>query len=69
MAILFGVDIPLVELIFMFMIISFIILIESTIIAIMLLYQLKNSRKMSKRLNRITSILSDLEEKHLNEEE
>ena len=50
MVYVFGVDMPLVELILAFSVITMIILVEVTVIMVILLYQLKHSRAVGKEL-------------------
>ena len=64
---LFGVDVPLVEVMFAFTVIAMIILIEITIILIMLSYQIKASKKLGKNIRRLSYTLLKLEDKELAE--
>ena len=57
MVFVFGVDLPLVELIFTFSIIAFILLVEVTVVMVILLYQLRRSKEIS----RILLLLEDAE--------
>lgn len=63
----FGIDIPLVELIFAFTIIAVIILIEITIILLLMAYQMKNSKKLGGEIKRLSNTLMRLEDKELKE--
>ena len=63
----FGIDIPLVELIFAFTIIAIIILIEITIILLLMAYQMKNSRKLGSQIKALSNKLMRLEGKELAE--
>ena len=50
MVFVFGVDVPLVELILTFSVISFFILVEVTIIMVLLLYHLRRSKELHQAL-------------------
>lgn len=50
MVFVFGVDVPLVELILAFTLITFIMLIEVTVVMIILFYQLRRTRDITQRL-------------------
>ena len=53
MVFVFGVDVPLVELILAFSLISFIMLIEVTVVMIILFYQLKRTREITTELEKL----------------
>jgi hypothetical protein len=53
MVFVFGVDVPLVELILAFSLITFIMLIEVTVVMIIMFYQLKRTRDVTYRLERM----------------
>lgn len=53
MVFLFGVDVPLVELILTFSIITFIILIEVTVVMAILMYQMRRSKEILAALERM----------------
>jgi short subunit fatty acids transporter len=61
----FGVDVPLVEIIFAFTIIALIILVEITIILILIAYQMKNSKRLGWEVKRLSNALMRLEDKEL----
>lgn len=53
MVFVFGVDVPLVELILAFTLITFIMLIEVTVVMIILFYQLRRTRDVTLRLEQM----------------
>ena len=53
MVFVFGVDVPLVELILAFTLITFIMLIEVTVVMIILFYQLRRTRDITERLEQL----------------
>jgi len=53
MVFVFGVDVPLVELILAFALITFIMLIEVTVVMIILFYQLKKTREVTNELQKL----------------
>ena len=53
MVFVFGVDVPLVELILAFTLITFIMLIEVTVVMIILFYQLRRTREITARLEEL----------------
>ena len=55
MVFVFGVDVPLVELILAFTLITFIMLIEVTVVMIILFYQLRRTRDITERLEQMVS--------------
>ena len=64
---IFGVDIPLVEVLLAVGIIGLIILIEITIILVMISYHMRNSKKLESQMGRLSSTLLKLESKELKE--
>ncbi len=60
----FGVDIPLVEMIFVLVIVMFVILVEIIIIVIFLMQNLKKAKELGDSLNELSK---DLLEAHMNE--
>ena len=65
MVFVFGVDVPLVELILAFSIVTLIVLIEVTVIMVILLYQLKRSREITGHMERMSNTLLTLEKEEL----
>ncbi|MBD3248810.1 hypothetical protein GF336_02080 [Candidatus Woesearchaeota archaeon] len=63
----FGVDIPLVELLFALGIFSILILLEITVVLILITYQMRNSKKLEAEINNLTKTLLKLEDKELKE--
>ena len=63
----FGIDIPLVELVFAAGVISIIILLEITAVLVLITYHMKNSRKLEAKLGLIVPKLMQLESKELKE--
>ncbi|HLC19678.1 MAG TPA: hypothetical protein VJK72_02085 [Candidatus Nanoarchaeia archaeon] len=53
MVFVFGVDVPLVELILAFTLITFIMLIEVTVVMVILFYQLRRTREITQRLEQM----------------
>ena len=64
---IFGVDIPLVEVILAVGIIGVIILLEITIILILISYHMKNSKRLESQIGRLTATLMRLQGKELRE--
>ncbi|HLC74651.1 MAG TPA: hypothetical protein VJH88_02215 [Candidatus Nanoarchaeia archaeon] len=56
MVFVFGVDVPLVELILAFTLITFIMLIEVTVVMIILFYQLRRTREVTNRLEQLAGM-------------
>ena len=64
---IFGVDIPLVEVILGVGVIGIIILLEITIILILISYHMKNSKRLESEIGRLTATLMRLQGKELRE--
>lgn len=61
----FGVDLPLVELILAVGIIGVIILMEITVILILITFHMRNSKKLEDQIRRLINALTKLEDKEL----
>lgn len=59
----FGVDIPLVEIMFVFAIIIFILLIETIIVLSLLVTQLNKAKKLSEGTEKILEVIEKLKKK------
>ena len=64
---IFGVDIPLVELILGIIVVSAIILLEITAILILITFHMKNSKRLENKIGRLSLVLMKLEDKELKE--
>ncbi len=63
----FGVDIPLVELLFALVIFGAFILLEITVVLILITYQMKNSKRLESEITKLTKTLLLLEDRELKE--
>lgn len=63
MVFVFGVDVPLVELILGFSLITFIMLLEVTVVMIIMFYQMRRSKETTERLIRLAHILLHITQK------
>lgn len=57
---IFGIDIPIVEIILLLMIIIFILLVESLVIIGLLMSQMNRSRKQTELLEKLSSTLLEI---------
>lgn len=64
---IFGIDIPLVELILALGIIGIIILIELIIILILISFHMRNSKRLESEIGRLSSTLMELQGRELKE--
>ena len=64
---IFGVDIPLVELIVGIIVVSAIILLEITAILILITYHMKNSKRLENKIGQLSLVLMKLKDKELKE--
>ena len=65
MVFVFGVDVPLVELILTFSVITLIVLVEVTVVMIILLYQMRHSKEVTRHLEKMSRTLLSLEKEEL----
>jgi len=63
----FGVDIPLVEVIFALAIIIFLILVESIVVIAMLLKQMNKSKKLSELVGKLSDTILDIKKAEIDE--
>jgi len=63
----FGVDIPLVEVIFALAIIIFLILIESIVVIAMLIKQMNKSKKLSELVGKLSETILDIKKTEIDE--
>src|SRR3989344_7575447 len=63
MVFVFGVDVPLVELILIFSIITFIMLLEVTVVMLIMFHQMRRSKETTEKLIHLTHILFHLTKK------
>jgi len=63
MVFVFGVDVPLVELILIFSIITFVMLLEVTVVMLIMFHQMKRSKENTEKLVHLTHILFHLTRK------
>ncbi|MBT4651375.1 hypothetical protein HOC13_02520 [Candidatus Woesearchaeota archaeon] len=63
----FGIDVPLVEVIFTLAIIMFIILIEIIVVVVLLINNLKESKKLGELLNNLAKVLLDVKKEEIKE--
>ena len=61
----FGIDVPLVELMLFFTIIAIILLIEIIVVVILQLYQTRESRKMIRNSLEVAKVLLELKDREL----
>lgn len=61
----FGVDVPLVELVVFFTVIAIILLIEIIVVVVLQLYQMKENKKMLKNSLSVAKILLQLKDREL----
>jgi uncharacterized protein YggT (Ycf19 family) len=64
---LFGIDIPLVEILFLLAIITFIILIEAIIIISLLVLQMNKTKKMGELMEKLSEILLEIKKAEITE--
>ena len=64
---IFGIDIPLVELLFALAIIGAIILIEIAVVLILITYHMKNSKKLEEQIENLIHALTVLNKEEANE--
>jgi hypothetical protein len=57
MVFVFGVDVPLVELILAFALITFIMLIEVTVVMVILFYQMRRNKEVTVALEKVAARL------------
>ena len=63
----FGADIPIVEIILIFGIVVFILLIESVIIIALLVKQLQKTRNVGQLLERLSGVLLEIKKAEIDE--
>jgi len=63
----FGVDVPLIEVVFVLAIISFIILVEIIIVVILLMQNLKKGRELGETLGKLSHILLEVKRAEMKE--
>ena len=63
----FGVDIPLIEIILVFVVIIFILLIEALVIIGLLMSQMNRSRKQTELLEKLSSTLLEIKKAEIME--
>ena len=63
MVLVFGVDVPLVELILAFSLITFIMLLEVTIVMIIMFYQMRRSKETTEHLVHLTHVMLHITQK------
>jgi len=63
----FGVDIPLIEVVFALALISFVILVEIIVVVILLMQNLNRSKDLSDTLVKLAQILLDVKKEELKE--
>lgn len=61
----FGVDLPLVEMIIVFVIIAVLILIELIVLMVLQLYQMKENKRMMRNSLDVAKILLEIKDKEL----
>ncbi|MCK4589634.1 MAG: hypothetical protein KAT77_04265 [Nanoarchaeota archaeon] len=61
----FGIDVPLVEVVLAFTLISIIILIELIVLAIIQIYQMKQNKRMMRNSLEVAKVLLELKDREL----
>ncbi len=61
----FGVDVPVVELMFFFLVISIILVIEILVVIILKLYKMKENKRMMRSSLEVAKILLELKDREL----
>ena len=64
---LFGIDVPLVELVLAFVIVLFLVLVEAIIIISLLVKQLNKTKKLGDLIEKLSSTLLQIKKKELEE--
>ena len=65
--IIFGVDVPLLEIVLTFGIIQFLVLIEAAVVIALLIKQMKHSKEQSELLNKLSHNLLEVKKLELEE--
>lgn len=63
----FGVDVPLIEVVFGLTIVSFIILVEIVVVVILLMQNLKKAKELGSLLNRLSQVLLAVKKEEVKE--
>ncbi len=63
----FGVDVPLIEVVFILSIISFIILIEIIVVVILLMQNLRKGKEVGETLSKLSHILLEVKKVEMKE--
>ena len=63
----FGIDIPLVEVLIALVLVAFVILVESAIIVSLLIKQLNKTRKLSELMEKLSSTLLQIKKAEIDE--
>lgn len=63
----FGIDIPLVELMFVFTLIIFILLIEAVVVIMLLINHLNRSKKITELLSKLSETILAIKQKEMEE--
>lgn len=61
----FGVDVPLIEIVFALAIVGFILLIEIIVVVILLMQNLKKAKELGDSLGNLSKILLDVKKKEM----
>ena len=61
----FGVDVPLVEVVLAFTLISIILLVEMLILAIIQIYQMKENKRMMRNSLEVAKVMLELKDREL----
>ncbi len=65
--IIFGVDVPLLEIVLTFGIIQFLVLIEAAVVIALLIKQMKHSKEQSELLNKLSNTLLEVKKLEIQE--
>ena len=63
----FGIDIPLIEVIFGLVLVSFIILAEIVVVVILLMKNLSRTKEMAELLNKLSNVLLEVKREEMKE--
>ena len=64
---IFGIDVPLIELILAFVVVLFLVLVEAIIIISLLVKQLNKTKKLGDLIEKLSSTLLQIKKKELEE--
>ena len=64
---IFGIDVPLIEIVFALVLIVFIILVETIVVVILLMKNLNKTKKVSELLNQMSQVLLEVKKEEMKE--